>query len=198
MSKKGKNCDAAQSAAGQISGLVLEMLKIRDEEGVTSEEFHTLFTESGDIHLRKMIAGLKVDRAAKHIIDCNVNPFVPDKVKVKKHRKGGMFEWTPDNIRLCFASEQKNSDTDSPDLRKELTNQYVLNANVLDYLLANQHLIPEEWANKYVFFLGTIYQYRHGGLCVRYLRWYINSWTSNTYPLNHKWDDEDPVIMRVN
>lgn len=54
-----KNVDAIQSAAGQIAGLVSEMLRIRDELGVTPEEFHVLFTPDGEAHLEKMIGGLK-------------------------------------------------------------------------------------------------------------------------------------------
>ena len=39
-------------------------------------------------------------------------------------------------------------------LRKVLAGKPVLNANVLDYLLANSHLIPEEWKGKATFFWG--------------------------------------------
>jgi hypothetical protein len=54
-----KNVDVLQSSAGQIAGLVTEMLRIRDKLGVTPEEFHALFTRDGEKHLEKMILGLK-------------------------------------------------------------------------------------------------------------------------------------------
>ncbi|MBI2175621.1 MAG: hypothetical protein HYU35_02730, partial [Parcubacteria group bacterium] len=77
-------------------------------------------------------------------------------------------------------------------LRNELANKPVLNANVLDHLLANPHLIPEEWKGKTVFFWGTIYRDQHDNLRVRCLScrddrwhwgagWFGNSW-STRYP----------------
>jgi hypothetical protein len=47
-----------------------------------------------------------------------------------------------------------------------------LNANILDYLLENQELIPESWKNIIVFFLGTQYYDPLGNICVRYLCWF--------------------------
>ena len=63
-------------------------------------------------------------------------------------------------------------------LRKELANKDVLNANVLDYLLAHPELIPEEWKGKLIFFWGTIYRDSDGRLYVRYLRWGGSRWNS--------------------
>ena len=64
------------------------------------------------------------------------------------------------------------------ELRKELSNKgvAVLNANVLDYLLARPGLIPEEWKGKRTYFFGTIYCRPDGEPCVRYL-----------YDLNDEW-----------
>ena len=48
--------------------------------------------------------------------------------------------------------------------------------NVLDYLLKNSQLIPEEWKGKAVFFWGTIFRDSDGSLYVRYLHWSGASW----------------------
>lgn len=90
------------------------------------------------------------------LIDCNILPFIPEGYKVHEHKKGGQFEWNPQNIAL---SGENISDK-------------ALNANVLDYLLENPHLIPEEWKDKYVFFPGTIYLRSTGQKCIRCLGWH--------------------------
>jgi hypothetical protein len=58
-----KNADVFQSSAGQIAGLVTDMLRIRDELGITPDEFHVLFTQDGEKHLEKMIMDLKTPAA---------------------------------------------------------------------------------------------------------------------------------------
>lgn len=59
-----KNVDVLQSSAGQIAGLVTEMLRIRDKLGITPDEFHVLFTQDGEAHLENMISGLKTKAPA--------------------------------------------------------------------------------------------------------------------------------------
>lgn len=54
-----KNVDALQSAAGQIGSLISDLLRQRDEVGLTAREFHVLFTPAGEEHRRKMLEGLK-------------------------------------------------------------------------------------------------------------------------------------------
>lgn len=106
----------------------------------------------------------------EHIIDCDADPFVPEGWSVAEHRNGGAFKWNATNVSLHLDEGQRDGRwIEGNKLRKELANKPVLNANVLDYLLAHPHLIPEEWKGKAVFFWGTIYCDRGGGLCVRYL-----------------------------
>jgi hypothetical protein len=73
------------------------------------------------------------------------------------------------------------------ELREELTGKPVLNANVLDALYDNPHLIPEDWKNdeqgntRYIFFWGTIYRSAGGrlyvrGLCFRGGMWATGGW----------------------
>ncbi len=54
-----------------------------------------------------------------------------------------------------------------------------LNVNVLDYLLANPSLIPEEWKGKNVFFRGTIDRNSDGLLYGRCLHWFGSEWSSS-------------------
>lgn len=156
--------------------ILSEMTRLAQELGVSEEELHILATQKGISHLRKMIAGLKT-----HIIDCDVNPFVPHRwMIVEEHQKGGMFEWNANNVKLQRINGR--------DFSKESA-QSVLNANVLDYLFANEHLIPAKWkCDKDIFFCGTIYRNTSDtSLCVRCLRWYDGKWCLGYNAIGHSW-----------
>jgi len=132
----------------------------------------------------------------KHIIDCDADPFIPEGWSVEEHQKGGQLEWNPEKIQLWLSKSQKDGGTiEGNKLRKELKSQSVLNANVLDYLLANPHLIPEEWKGKYVCFWGTIYRSRSGRLIVRYLCWRGGGWDWDYDWLGDVWDDHCPAVV---
>jgi len=116
-----------------------------------------------------------------HTIDCDAHPFVPDGWSVHKEDQlkssvSGQLRWNPDKVELHTCPEQEKGTIEGNKLHKKLQGQPVLNANVLDYLLANPHLIPEEWKGKYVFFWGTIYRGSDGRLCVRCLFWRGGGW----------------------
>jgi hypothetical protein len=111
------------------------------------------------------------------VIDCDACPFVPDGWKVEEHQKGGSFQWDASKVQLWLAEGQRNGKwLECNKLRKELSGKPVLNANVLDYLLKNQLLIPEEWRGKSIFFWGTVYRNSVGGLYVRYLHCSGGEW----------------------
>ena len=116
----------------------------------------------------------------KYVIDCDADPFLPEGWKVESHKKGGRLEWDPASIRLHLSPNQQSLQyIVGNELQKELENQPVLNANVLDYLLAHQELILKEWRSKCVFFWGTIYCDPDGYLRVRYLVWSGEHWSWN-------------------
>jgi len=127
----------------------------------------------------------------KHIIDFDVDPFIPGlgtvyEWKVVEHRPCGQFEWDSTKIKLWLSSiQQTKIPLLGEDLRQEIASQLVLNANVLDYLLANQELIPIEWRDKDVCFWGTTYQFPDGSFGVRCLIW-SNGWA----PLGYRSFDE--------
>ena len=137
----------------------------------------------------------------KHIIDCNADPYIPDnwKVdnwKVEEHRKGGQIEFDIQRIELYLSQNQKDKNSEEGhDLQKTLAGKPVLNANVLDYLLANQYLIPEEWKDKYVYFWGTIFCDSDGDLCVRFLSRSRDEWYWNITYLDIDWGDNFPAAL---
>ncbi|MFI5260286.1 MAG: hypothetical protein ACHQU0_00630 [Candidatus Paceibacteria bacterium] len=133
----------------------------------------------------------------EYVIDCDASPYVPDGWKVEEHQKGGQFKFDASQIELYLSAAQKKGSIEGNKLRKELAGKLVLNANVLDYLLANPHLIPEEWKGKYVFFWGTVYRFSDGILFVRYLFWRGGRWLWGSYWLDNGWDGRDPAALRA-
>lgn len=116
------------------------------------------------------------DRHAGHIIDCDVAPRTPCGSTVKVHLEGGRFKWDPSQVDLYFSDRQVGSSPETTnykvtghELRPELSTKAVMNANVLDYLLAHPELIPKSWKGHSVFFWGTIYIDVSGQPYVRYL-----------------------------
>ena len=141
-----------------------------------------------------------------HIIDCDAAPLVPTRWKVEEHRKGGQFEWDPAKVSLHLSEPQKKGGVIEGNLlRGELAEQPVLNANVLEYLLANPHLIPEKWKSEAVFFFGTVYRRLDGILCVAclywddsFLRWTKREWFWSYGWLDLAWLDYFPAVVHAN
>jgi hypothetical protein len=130
------------------------------------------------------------------IIDCDAKPYIPDGWKVVEHQKGGKMEWDPTKIQLYLSDSQKDGKyIEGNKLRKELKNKPVLNACVLDWLLAHPEFIPEEWKEEYVFFWGTIYRRSDGALRVRYLCWDDGGWRWRYGPLVSDWDSGSPAAV---
>jgi len=130
------------------------------------------------------------------IIDTDADPFCPDDWKVEEHQKAGKLEWNPAMVRLHLDPGQQNGKcVNGNELRKKLKNQPVLNAIVLDWLLAHPEFIPEEWKGKYVFFWGTTYRDSGGDLYVRYLYWSDGVWRWNCFWLGSNWRGNDPAVV---
>ncbi len=149
-------------------------------------------------NVRGVLRGFSEIKPILHAIDCDASPFVPDGWKVEEHRKGGIFTWDPTKVKLYLSKKQKGDKyVIGNDLRKELASQPVFNANLLDYLLKpeNQHLIPEDWKGKYVFFWGTIYRSSVGDLCVRYLYWDDSAWNWNCHWLVSSFNSCNPAVV---
>jgi len=132
-----------------------------------------------------------------HIINCDADPYLPDGwKKVEEHIKGGQLRWNSDEVSLYLSDKQKDGSwIVGNKLRKELKGKLVLNANVLDYLLANPQIIPEEWKDKVVFFWGTIYRSSDVNLYVRYLIWRDGMWNWSNLWLDDSWSGSYPAAV---
>jgi hypothetical protein len=149
--------------------------------------------------VRDVVLGLSEIKQVTYAIDCDADPFLPnDGWKVEEHRKDGVVIWDSAKVSLYFSKQQKGDKSlMGNDLRKELANQPVLNANVLDYLLKNTHLIPEDWKGKAVFFWGTIYRRSGGDLCVRCLCWGGGAWGWDYGWLGRGFNGRHPAVLRA-
>ena len=143
----------------------------------------------------KLMKGQLEIKPIEHLIDCDVNPFIPNGWSVEDHKKGGMFKFNPEKISLYLSKKQKKGIIGGYDLRKELADKSVMNANVLDYLLAHPEFIPEEWKGKYIFFWGTIYRNSYGSLFVRYLYWNGSKWCWFYYWLDCDFHSVNPAAL---
>ncbi len=87
------------------------------------------------------------------------------------------------------------------ELREELKGTRLLNANILDALCDNPHLIPEDWKKdeqgnaRYIFFWGTIYRYSGGDLFVCYLYFDDGAWHRGSHWLAHDWCGSGPAVL---
>lgn len=138
----------------------------------------------------------------QHLINCDADPFIPNGFTVESHKKRGQLAFDSTKIKLHLSSNQQGGKCiDGNKLRKELTNEPVLNANVLDFLLKNPRLIPEEWKKdasdntRYIFFWGTIYRSSGGDLFVRFLYCHDGSWHCNHDWLGHVWYGGGPAAV---
>ena len=118
-------------------------------------------------------------RINNHVIDCDADPFVPPESEIESHLKSGQLHWKPSLVKLIFAPRQRKGLVSGPELREFLVGKPVLNANVLDYLLRHQSLIPKSWKKnrfgprkmKFILFWGTVFRSERKYSFVRCLYW---------------------------
>jgi len=138
----------------------------------------------------------------QHIVDCDADPFILNGWKVEQHIKGGKFIFDLASVFLYLSKKQQNGGYIlGDDLRKELRRKPILNANVLDYLLAHPEIIPEEWKKnasgntRYIFFWGTIYRDSDGSLYVRSLYFSEGRWFWSCRRLDLRWHGSHPAVV---
>ncbi|MDD4412413.1 MAG: hypothetical protein PHR00_02085 [Patescibacteria group bacterium] len=163
---------------------------------LTTEQINSIVEKLGGYE--KTLAFLQEEpqtTTINHIIDCNANPYIPMGLTVVEHKPGGLFEFDPSKIYLYLSEAQKSGVINGNNLRKLLADKPVLNANVLDYLLAHPEIIPEDWKGKYIFFWGTLYRYSNGNLFVRYLYWNGSKWSWSYGWLGDEFDVDCPAVL---
>ncbi len=142
--------------------------------------------------LKLVLDGLAEVTMRKHVVDGDADPFCPPNWKVESHRKMGKIDFDPSKLDLYLSEGQKKGVIGGEKLRKEIEKlEGVMNANWLEFFLANTHLIPESW--NVVVFWGTIYRVDDGNLCVRYLYRGGDAWGWGSFWLGSGFDDSNPA-----
>lgn len=143
--------------------------------------------------LLSVIRGQARVEVLTHVVDCSLPAKkvrgltpLPDSEQITS-RFMGQLTLTPEAIGLHLDPGQKDGVVVGNELRKLLEGQKVKPANLLDYYLEHQALIPEAWKEKVVFFWGTIYRDSDGSLCVRCLRWDGRRWFWSYRWLDNGW-----------
>jgi len=210
-----------------VSVLVSLFALIRDtlaKAGVGIEILPWLLDEGKDVFVTEFLESLgakflvtqrvRVVNTTTIMVNLDVAPRLPfDGAIVESHsgggwvkvqrRKGGLYV-DGRKVVLYWSGRQKGGESlKGHELRDELTGKPVLNANLLDAVYENPHLIPEEWKRDengnilFIFFSGTIYRGpRTVGLYVRCLCFLDGTW-SRFYDgwLDRGWDGDDPVAL---
>ena len=178
-------------------------MELLDRLGVGRDDLKR-FRKSSDRVKAEVAKLIKGQGAGTNVIDCDADPFIPEGWTVEQHQQGGQLTFDPSQIEFYLDDGQKNGKyIEGNKLRQRLADKPVLNANVLDYLLANPDLIPDEWKTdvagntRYIFFWGTVYRDRDGSLCVRVLYWYDGGWLWSNDWLGRGWDGSLPAAVRA-
>ncbi|MCX6779329.1 MAG: hypothetical protein NTU97_03805 [Candidatus Magasanikbacteria bacterium] len=139
---------------------------------------------------------LNPDGGTFPLINTDAPLFIPSGWQVEEHKRDRQFLFDPTKVGLFHSPKQKNGKVISGhDLRQELKDKPVLNACVLDYLLAHPEPIPESWKGKYIYFWGTIYRRADGDLYVRFLYWDDGRWDWNYFWLGYGWSGHGPAAV---
>jgi hypothetical protein len=128
----------------------------------------------------------------RHLVDGCSPPYIPNVWwQVHSHIPDHFFwEWNPDKLKLIHLWDETNKETIEEALEavasKELMFQkeLMLNANFLDDLLDNPHLIPADWKTKWIIFPNTKYFVNGDDVCVRCLCDIGDEWTQTYIKLD--------------
>ncbi len=140
--------------------------------------------------------GFNLQIIGNHEIDTHGTPNLPfDGATIEEHKKSGKMILDFSKINFYLSEAQKTGSIVGRNLRKELKGKKVFNACVLDYLLANPHIISEDWKRKVIFFWGTIFRSTDGYLCVRCLVWDGGEWRSDYNWLGNRFNGYNPAAV---
>jgi len=109
--------------------------------------------------LRDIIYGRAEVMVVKHVVDCNIDPVVPEDWKLHRHNGIGKLELELKNGKLHRLVDERG--------RRISLNRRRAPANVLDYLVASPHIIPDD--RETIYFRGTEFLHPGKFICIRVL-----------------------------
>ena len=141
-------------------------------------------------------------------VDCDLDPRIPSglyltgegtehhkmgTILLEKRTDGKLYANGREVVRYLSPNQQNGKTIQGHKLRKELKNKQVLNACILDALLANPQLIPDDWKTGVTYFWGTIFRSADGSLYVECLYWVGSRWDWSFSWLGHGWGSNNPA-----
>jgi len=122
---------------------------------------------------------------------------------VVEKRTDGLYVGGNKVVLYLSRRQQGSKSLNGYELRDEPTRKPVFNANLLDALLENPHLIPEDWKKdgegytRHIFFWGTIYRSPGGDPFVYSLFWSDDGWHRGSRFLLDVWNVARPAALRA-
>lgn len=209
-SERGINLDELQQEAEKLLSLLKDrQMGLMSWNGCFCERLKSMHALTSRA-LGKPDHELSILRAE---IDTDLDPRLPfNGASIKKHVRQGkvVIEKRVDGLYiggqkviLWRSVRQINGrSVVGCELLKEADGQLILSASILDFLLANQEYIPEEWKEKdengntiFIFFWVTIYRDSYGYLCVRCLYWFEGACDESYDWLDRGWDASNPAAV---
>ncbi|OGZ19467.1 MAG: hypothetical protein A2626_02170 [Candidatus Nealsonbacteria bacterium RIFCSPHIGHO2_01_FULL_38_55] len=175
-------------------GLMNQLGDALEAAKYTPDEVTKLRVYSNLNDFKGVLTGCSKIVVVQYIIDCDADPFVPSGFTLMSHRKGGQIVWDPTKFQLYLSERQRSGKIIAgKGLGRELADvSGILNANVLDYFLAHQEIIPPECEGVVTYFWGT--KFLSGGSSyVRCLYRGGGRWSSDYAWLGDDWDDASPA-----
>ena len=118
-----------------------------------------------------------------------------DALDMRLARSGKLYANGVEVVRYLSPNQQNGKSIQGHKLRKELKDKQGLNACIMDALLANPQLIPDEWKTGYTYFWGTTFRRADGDLVVGYLCWSVGRWVWSYYWLGRDWRSLNPAAV---
>jgi len=145
--------------------------------------------------LRAFVNGFAKLEMIDHLIDCDVLPKRKEitAYKIKKHKKMVMILYNPEEVSLFqFGDSMRISEAIKLYAKKPF-----MNADVLEYLLEHQELIPEDWKDKRIFFLNSVYVDYFKREVVRYMVWdrHLKYWGEGLYGVGEKFKPNHAALL---
>lgn len=192
-------------------GLLNQLGDALEAAGYTPKDI-TKLRSSGKLgEIKNVLKGNAEITLVTHTIDGDADPFMLSGWTVEAHQKTGAMKIerrgddlyiNDKKIELYLSKRQVGNKTIvGHKLREEVSKKEILNANVLDYLLAHLELIPKHWKKdengniRYIFFWGTIYRHSDGSLYVRFLYWFGVRWRWDCRWLDRDWRSSYPALV---
>ncbi len=185
---------ASKSSQFYVLGVAHKLCLAAEAVGFTPEELDILADNPQVLEVLLKVVRKKLRGAPGPVIDLGARPLVPRGLTLMKHDGEGVFAWDPRAVSLFQMEEQRRGSLVSGSrLFEEMKRTVAWNANVLDFLLGNQGLIPENWKERVhgcyplIYFWGTLYRMADGSPCVRYLAWNGAKWVMGHSPVQSDW-----------